>query len=74
MALHCVVFTAEGFIGDPIETEEAIPHWMETSAIPYHDMWQDDQYWLPGMLEGRIFKGYFQFDQDLMLSHHIDWF
>lgn len=74
LALHCVVFTAEGYIGDPIETDEAIPHWMETSAIPYHDMWQDDQYWLPGMLEGRIFKGYFQFDQDLMLSHHIDWF
>ena len=73
LALHCVVFTAEGCIGEPVETEEAIPHWMETSAIPYHDMWQDDQYWLPGMLEGKTFKGYFHFDQDVMLSRRLEW-
>ena len=46
---------------------------METSAIPYHDMWQDDQYWLPGMLEGKTFKGYFHFDQDVMLSRRLEW-
>jgi hypothetical protein len=26
------------------------------------------------MLEGKNFKGYFHFDDDLMLSHQIDWF
>jgi hypothetical protein len=36
-------------------------------------MWQDDIYWLPGMLEGKKFRGYFHFDQDRMLSNHIDW-
>jgi len=73
LALHCVVFTADGCDGEPVETEEAIPHWMETSAIPYHDMWADDIYWLPGMLEGKTFKGYFHFDEDVMISHHILW-
>jgi 8-oxo-dGTP diphosphatase len=73
LALHCVVFTAEGYLGEPKETDEAIPHWMEHSSIPYHDMWADDIHWLPGMLEGRNFKGYFHFDGERMLSHHVLW-
>lgn len=73
LALHCVVFTAEGCIGDPIETSEAIPHWMDPSTIPYHEMWEDDIHWLPGMLEGRTFKGYFRFREEVMLTHHLDW-
>jgi len=28
LALHCVVFSAEGCLGEPKETDEAIPHWM----------------------------------------------
>jgi 8-oxo-dGTP diphosphatase len=74
LALHCVVFTAEGCLGEPVETDEAIPHWMTPSEIPYHDMWADDIHWLPGMLEGKNFKGYFHFDEERMLSHHLDWF
>lgn len=73
LALHCVVFTAGDCTGKAIETEEAIPHWMSPEEIPYHDMWADDILWLPGMLEGKRFKGYFHFDQDVMLSHHVEW-
>ncbi|MCX6960428.1 MAG: 8-oxo-dGTP diphosphatase [Verrucomicrobia bacterium] len=73
LALHCVVFTAEGCIGEPKETEEAIPHWMEPSAIPYHNMWADDIHWLPGMLEGKKFRGYFHFNEDVMLSRRLEW-
>ena len=74
LALHCVVFLAEGCVGQPIETDEAIPHWMKPSEIPYHDMWADDSHWLPGMLEGKSFKGYFHFDDEVMLSNNVDWF
>lgn len=73
LALHCVVFTAEGCLGEPIETDEAIPYWMTPEEIPYHDMWADDIHWLPGMLKGNSFKGYFHFDEDKMISHRIDW-
>ena len=73
LALHCVVFTAADCTGEATETEEAIPHWMSPEEIPYHDMWADDILWLPGMLEGKCFKGYFHFDQDVMLSHHVEW-
>lgn len=73
LALHCVVFLAEGCLGEASESEEAIPYWMSPSAIPYHDMWADDIHWLPGVLEGRRFQGFFRFDGDKMLSHRIEW-
>jgi len=73
LALHCAVFLAVGCVGQPIETDEAIPYWMEPSAIPYHDMWADDAHWLPGMILGKSFKGYFHFSDDVMLSHCVVW-
>ena len=73
LALHCAVYLAEGCIGEPIETEEAIPHWMEPSAIPYHEMWADDIHWLPGLLRGGKFRGYFHFDGEKMLSKSVIW-
>ena len=73
LALHCVVFTAEGCLGNEVETDEAIPYWMTPSELPYHDMWADDIHWMPGMLEGKSFKGYFHFDGEVMLSHHLIW-
>jgi len=73
LALHCAVFLAEGCIGEASESDEAIPYWMKPSEIPYHDMWADDVHWLPGMLEGKSFKGYFRFDDEVMLSRQVDW-
>ena len=72
-SLICSVFTAPGHDGTPTETDEAAPLWTPLDAIPYHDMWEDDARWLPGMLEGRTFRGFFVFDGDKMLSNHLDW-
>ena len=72
-ALHTVVFLAEDHQGDPQETAEAIPYWIHQTKIPFHEMWEDDQYWLPGMLEGKMFKGFFRFDGDKMLSNYLKW-
>ena len=67
-ALHCEVFTARDIEGKMIETEEAAPFWTEISAIPYGEMWADDAHWIPWMLAGRPFRGFFCFDGDRMLS------
>jgi len=72
-SLFCTVFVAPDFRGEPIETDEAIPLWTSLDAIPYHEMWADDQHWLPGVIEGRQFRGRFTFDGDAMLWHQIDW-
>jgi 8-oxo-dGTP diphosphatase len=73
LALHCAVFLAEGCRGEVIETDEATPYWMKPGEIPYHEMWADDIHWLPDLLAGGVFKGYFHFDGEVMLSHHLDW-
>ena len=72
LALHCTVFIATGGAGDAVETEEAVPLWTEVLDIPYDEMWSDDALWMPWMLEGRPFKGFFCFDEDRMLSSRLE--
>jgi 8-oxo-dGTP diphosphatase len=70
--LHVTVFSAAGCEGDLIETDEAAPIWTDISSIPYHEMWQDDPYWLPLVMEHKRFRGYFTFDKERLLSHRVD--
>lgn len=72
-SLLCSVFTAPDCAGEAIETPEAVPLWTPLDAIPYHEMWEDDARWLPGVLEGKNFRGFFVFEHDKMLSHRVDW-
>ena len=72
-SLHCSVFLSPDLHGEPTETPEALPLWTPLESIPYHEMWEDDVHWMPGMLAGRKFKGYFIFDSDRMLWHRINW-
>ncbi|MFT4975508.1 MAG: 8-oxo-dGTP diphosphatase [Myxococcota bacterium] len=71
LRLHVQVFTAPDCTGQAIETDEAIPLWTPTSAIPYDEMWADDRVWLPHMLAGRRFALRALFDDDTMLDHDI---
>ncbi|MEP6673059.1 MAG: 8-oxo-dGTP diphosphatase [Chthoniobacter sp.] len=70
-SLHCTVFLARRFTGDLIETVEATPMWFDFDQIPYAEMWEDDQHWLPEVLGGRKFAAWFEFDGDKMLSKEV---
>ena len=72
-SLHCTVFVARDLVGDPIETVEAIPYWIALTEVPYHDMWEDDQHWLPHVLNeaAAYFHGWFEFDGERMLSKDV---
>jgi 8-oxo-dGTP diphosphatase len=72
-ALHCTVFVATDCLGEPVETDEAEPRWTSLDAIPYGDMWADDQHWLPGVIQGGRFKGFFRFEGDRMLTNDVFW-
>ena len=73
LKLHCTVFRGESFDGTPTETEEARPEWFGIDAIPFDRMWADDIHWLPGLIAGRKFAAWFEFDGETMLSRRIDW-
>lgn len=69
---HVHVFRASEMHGTPVETDEAIPLWADLDAIPYEQMWEDDRLWLPHLVAGRRFSGYWIFDGDRMLDHRLD--
>ncbi len=70
-SLDCVVFSATGYSGEPVETDEAKPFWCDIEQIPYERMWEDDRLWIPLMLSETDFRGYFIFDKDRMLDHRL---
>lgn len=65
--IHCHVFMATRFAGQPTPTREANPLWTAIESIPYGKMWEDDKFWLPQMLDGQKFNGRFQFEGDKIL-------
>ena len=71
-SLHCTVFLAVALDGLPCETDEALPFWVGVDAIPYDEMWEDDRYWLPLLLEGKSFSGFFTFEGETMLTKKIE--
>ncbi|CAD8078567.1 unnamed protein product [Paramecium primaurelia] len=56
------IFRATHFDGQVKETEEMKPQWFDVAKIPYNQMWIDDQYWIPYLLENKCFSGYLQFE------------
>jgi len=65
------VFTTTIFQGKLLETREAKPFWCSIDAIPFDKMWKDDPLWIPLMLQGIPFKGYFIFDDQEMLDYKL---
>jgi 8-oxo-dGTP diphosphatase len=64
------VFTATRWEGEPQESEEIKPAWFQKANIPYEDMWDDAQYWLPQLLTGQSIEGEFIFNQTLKVEHY----
>ena len=70
MYVHAYICTE--WEGEPTESEEMAPLWFKISDIPYADMWSDDEYWLPLVLDGKKLRGTFTFDaQNELLTHEV---
>lgn len=65
-------YIADAWDGEPAESEEMMPKWFHIDDIPYKAMWDDDEFWLPYVLEGKKVIGKFTFDiNDKLLTHDI---
>jgi mutator protein MutT len=70
--MYVYAYIADEWEGEPIESEEMAPQWFAIDDIPYKEMWQDDEYWLPLVLDGKAVEGLFYFDSnDNLTSHSI---
>jgi 8-oxo-dGTP diphosphatase / 2-hydroxy-dATP diphosphatase len=69
LVLEVHVFRADTFTGEPVETEEMKPQWFPYESVPYDDMWPDDTYWLPKVLENKLVEGLFHFDAPASPTH-----
>ncbi len=58
------VFLTNEFSGNLRESEEGRLQWFLRDDMPMDLMWQDDRYWLPLLLQGKKFRGSFQFSAD----------
>ena len=68
--MYIYAYICDEWTGQPEETEEMAPKWFSLADIPYADMWEDDEYWLPQVLGGKRVEGVFQFDSDDHLLEH----
>jgi mutator protein MutT len=62
--MYVHAFISREWEGEPVETEEMRPEWFKVAEIPYKDMWQDDEYWVPQVLDGQKLRTVFTFDHD----------
>lgn len=70
MEVH--IFRADSFQGDPTESEEMRPQWFNLDQVPFKNMWPDDIYWFPLLLQKKRFHGYFKFQgQDTILDYTL---
>jgi 8-oxo-dGTP diphosphatase len=53
------VFSSTSWIGAPRPSDEGVLRWFALDEIPYAEMWPDDRHWLPLLLEGKRFRGWF---------------
>jgi len=66
------VYRAEHLVGEPAETDEAVPLWVDVRDVPYDRMWADDRHWLPLLLEGRTFRVHTVFEGDVLRSIEVE--
>ena len=67
------VFFVTTWGGKPKESEEMKPEWFSESEVPFADMWPDDIFWLPQVLEGAGIRASFTFgENDVITKQHVE--
>ena len=70
--MYVYAYMCDEWEGEPSESDEMMPKWFHVEDIPFGDMWDDDEFWLPYVLDGKKVRGEFTFDiDDRLLTHDV---
>lgn len=58
------VFLVRAWEGEPVESDEMRPRWFGRHGLPFAQMWQDAEHWLPRILNGQLIQARFTFGDD----------
>lgn len=61
------IYIVDEWEGEPKESEEMAPKWFEFKQIPFDQMWEDERYWLPRILNGETLSIKLSFDENQKL-------
>ncbi len=64
------VYSSETWAGEPTESEEIKPRWFNKRELPLEQMWHDNRYWLPLVLNGRVFYAEFDLMENLEVERY----
>jgi mutator protein MutT len=66
------VYLIESWSGEPSESEEMAPAWYAMDNIPFDNMWPDDPFWLPRVLNDELIRARFHFgENDAVLEKDV---
>lgn len=67
------IFRVTQYTGELMASDEGELRWFNLDEIPYAQMWQDDEYWLPALLEGKKVKGAFWYNTEgtILIRHEL---
>lgn len=66
------VFRCDGIIGNPVESYEMTIEWILVNEIPFEQMWLDNKYWFPYLINNQSFEGEFVFeDENTLIKSYV---
>ncbi len=66
-------FRVDDYDGKEQDSTEMQVAWFELDKIPYPKMWPNDVYWMPMLLQNKLFSGEFFFNQKYeIIKHNIE--
>lgn len=67
------IFISNRWQGEPVESEEMAPQWFKKDRLPLDQMWHDDPFWLPQVLQDKKIKAWFKLDErDELVNHKVE--
>lgn len=67
---HVTIYLIDTWVGEPHETDVIRPSWFDKNKLPLKQMWEDNNYWVPAVLNNKKVNGVFLYDENSKISEY----